>query len=226
MWVKICGTTNLEDAKLATELGADALGFVFAESKRQVTSAEVAAITPHLASHVERVGVFYSRDAREIASVVREAGLTAVQLHGGLDTDLAARLRDLFGDRLGLIQTLHWNIGGDNSSELADQLGRLRDTGLIDRVLIDSRLGQAAGGTGVSFDWEAARSVLEQSAGDLKVIVAGGLRPENVVDAICQLKPWGVDVVSGVEASPRKKAPAKLADFLRLARTAQSSRLP
>src|SRR5450631_152443 len=88
MWVKICGNTNLEDAALAAELGADAVGFVFAESKRQVTAAQVAAITPHLPEGVERVGVFYSRDVEEIAATVAEAGLTAVQLHGGLDEGL------------------------------------------------------------------------------------------------------------------------------------------
>ena len=78
MWIKICGNTNLEDASLAAQLGADALGFVFAASPRQVTPAQVAAITPHLPSHVERVGVFHSRDAGQIASIAHEAGLTTV----------------------------------------------------------------------------------------------------------------------------------------------------
>ena len=88
MWVKICGNTNLEDAALAAELGADAVGFVFAASKRQVTAAQVAAITMHLPEEVERIGVFDSHDAGEIAAVAQEAGLTAVQLHGGLDEKL------------------------------------------------------------------------------------------------------------------------------------------
>src|SRR6185369_8323927 len=114
MWVKICGNTNLEDALLAAELGADALGFVFAESKRQVTAAQVAMITPHLPAGIERVGVFYSRDAKEIASIVREAGLNAVQLHGGLDIELARELRDILGADAGLIQTLHWTVGADS----------------------------------------------------------------------------------------------------------------
>ena len=85
MWIKICGNTNLEDASLAAQLGADAIGFVFAASPRQVTPAQVAAITPHLPAHVERVGVFHSHDAGQIASIARDAGLTAVQLHGTLD---------------------------------------------------------------------------------------------------------------------------------------------
>ena len=221
MWVKICGNTNLEDAQLAADLGADALGFVFAESKRQVTATQVAAITPHLPANVERVGVFYSRDAKEIASIVCGAGLNAVQLHGGLDVDLAERLRDLLGDGVRLIPTLHWSVGSDSGAALGGELRKIVNAGATKRVLIDSRVGQAGGGTGVAFDWAAARAVLAENAGGLKVIVAGGLRPENVGEAICELKPWGVDVVSGVEASPGRKDPERLASFLRIAKAAQ-----
>jgi phosphoribosylanthranilate isomerase len=221
MWAKICGNTNLEDAQLAAKLGADALGFVFAESKRRVTAMQVAAITPHLPPGVERVGVFYSRDAKEIASIVREAGLDAVQMHGGFDPELAGRLRDLLGEAIGLIQTLHWKVGSENGAGLGQDLRRIASLGATKRVLIDSRVGQAGGGTGVAFDWTAAREVLAENAGDLKVIVAGGLRPENVGEAIHQLKPWGVDVVSGVEASAGQKDPERLAAFLRIAKDAQ-----
>jgi phosphoribosylanthranilate isomerase len=221
MWIKICGNTNLEDALLAAELGADALGFVFAESKRQVAAEEVARITPHLPRSVERVGVFYSHDAEEIARAVREAGLNAVQLHGGLDVELAGRLRDLLGPGIGLIQTLHWTFGADSGDGLGEGLRNVVGSGLMDRVLIDSRVGTAGGGTGVSFDWKAARAVLNKNAGGLRVIAAGGLRPENVADAIRELKPWGVDVVSGVESSPGQKHPEKLAAFLRIARSEQ-----
>lgn len=221
MWAKICGNTNLEDAQLAAELGADALGFVFAESKRRVTATQVAAITPHLPANVERVGVFYSRDAKEIASIVREAGLNAVQMHGGLDLELAGRLRDLLGEAIGLIQTLHWTVGSDNGAALGRDLRIIASLGTTQRVLIDSRVGQAGGGTGVAFDWTAARDVIAENAGDLKVIVAGGLRPENVGEAIRQLKPWGVDVVSGVEASAGQKDPERLAAFLRIAKAEQ-----
>jgi phosphoribosylanthranilate isomerase len=221
MWVKICGNTGLEDAQLAVELGADALGFVFAESKRHVTAAQVAAITPHLPPHVERVGVFSSCDAEEIAGIVREAALNAVQMHGGLDVELAARLRDLLGDGVGLIQGLHWAVGSDGAAKLDAQLQAVATAGSTDRVLLDSRVGQESGGTGVAFDWKAARSVLENSADDLRVIVAGGLRPENVAEAIKELKPWGVDVVTGVEGSPGRKDPQKLAAFLRIAKSAE-----
>jgi phosphoribosylanthranilate isomerase len=215
MWVKICGNTNLEDAQLAAELGSDALGFVFAESKRQVTAAQVARITPHLPAHVERVGVFYSRDAKEIASIVREAGLNAAQLHGGVDLELTAKLREILDDAFGLVQTLHWTIGTDSSAALGQQLRQIELAGTVNRVLIDSRVGQAGGGTGISFDWKAARSVIAENAGGLKVIVAGGLRPDNVGEAVRELSPWGV------EASAGRKDPQKLEEFLRIARVTQ-----
>jgi phosphoribosylanthranilate isomerase len=218
-WVKICGNTSLPDAQLAIEYGADALGFVFAESRRRVTPAHVATISPHLPQNVERVGVFYSRDAAEIASVVEQAGLTAAQLHGGLDLSLVEQLRHRLGKEFGLIQTLHWVIGTDSAQRLKEELREIAVSGLIDRVLVDSKVGSAGGGTGVSFDWKAARSVFEEAAPRLRIIAAGGLRPENVGEAIRELSPWGVDVASGVEAGPGEKDPEKLRAFLQAAKT-------
>lgn len=220
-WVKICGNTTLEDAQLAVELGADALGFIFAESKRRITPAQAAKIISTLPQRVERVGVVYSRDADEIGAIVHEAGLTAVQLHGGMDLALVNRLRERLGAKVDLIQTLHWVVGTDSSEKLRAELSEIHAAGTVNRVLIDSRVGAAGGGTGVSFDWEAARSLFEEAADKgLHIIVAGGLRPENVAEAIHQLKPWGVDVSSGVEASPGRKDPEKLAGFLRSAKGA------
>ena len=221
MWVKICGNTNLEDATLAAKLGADAVGFVFAASKRQVTSAQVAAITPHLPTHVERVGVFDSQDAEEIASIALSSGLTAVQLHCGIDEELAARLAKRFAGRVRIIQTLHWTVDAAAESPvawLAEQIERVARLGVADRVLIDSKVGAATGGTGVTFDWDAARSVFASAPSGLHLIVAGGLRPENVTEAIARLAPWGVDVSSGVEASPSRKDPMRMELFLRNAR--------
>jgi phosphoribosylanthranilate isomerase len=217
-WVKICGTTNVEDALLAVELGADALGFVFAKSKRRVTPSQVAAILPRLPKHVERIGVVYSRDAAEIAAIAEEAGLTGVQLHGGVDLPLVQELRKRLGEKVAMIQTLHWVVGTDSSQRVSEELREIAATKMIDRVLVDSRVGNAGGGTGISFDWKAARSVLHQSGKDLKIIVAGGLRPGNVAEAIQELRPWGVDVASGVEASPGRKDPDKLAAFLQITR--------
>jgi phosphoribosylanthranilate isomerase len=225
MWVKICGNTNLEDAALAAQLGADAVGFVFAASKRQVTAEQVAAITPHLPASVERVGVFHSRDAEEIARNASEAGLTAVQLHGGLDEPLIEVLVKRFADQVRIIQTLHWTVDAgspESAALLAGQIARVTAMGTVDRILIDSRVGPAGGGTGVAFDWAAAKSIFAATPGGASLIVAGGLRPENVAKAIAQLGPWGVDVSSGVEASPCRKSPKKLAQFIENARGTQT----
>ncbi|MEO6803338.1 MAG: phosphoribosylanthranilate isomerase [Granulicella sp.] len=220
MWIKICGNTNLEDAQAAAELGADAVGFVFAPSVRRVTAKDVARITPHLPENLERVGVFDSRYADEIAAAVREAGLNAVQLHGEWQPVLVERLNKTFEGRLKIIQTVHWQVDAEGSTPAAvrQQLRAMEAAAGFDRILIDSKVGQATGGTGVTFDWAAARTVVRDGAGRLKMIVAGGLRPENVAEAIRELNPWGVDVSSGVERAPGRKDAAKLATFIGNAR--------
>lgn len=225
MWIKICANTNLDDALMAAELGADAVGFVFAPSRRRVTAKDVAQITPRLPAKVERIGVFDSLYAEEIAAAVREAGLTAVQLHGGGELVLARRLNDLFEGKVGIIQTVHWAVdeGDESAKAVRRRLSAIEAGGTIERILLDSKVGQATGGTGVSFDWAAAREVLSSGSGRLKMIVAGGLRPDNVAEAITQLNPWGVDVASGVEKGPGRKDPRKLGEFIRNARAAKSA---
>ncbi|HEU5340000.1 phosphoribosylanthranilate isomerase [Edaphobacter sp.] len=226
MWIKICANTNLEDAQLDASLGADAVGFVFAPSKRRVAAEQVARITLHLPASVERVGVFDSHDAEEIVATARTASLNGVQLHGGVDHALAHRLRDVLGGEVAIIQTLHWQVdaGGASAEAVGRHLDEITREGIVNRVLIDSKMGTATGGTGVAFDWEKARATLAEHAGGLKLIVAGGLRPENVAEAIEQLAPWGVDVASGVEAEPGRKDPERLAAFIRNARQAGSGR--
>ena len=232
MWIKICGNTNLEDAQLAARLGADAIGFVFAPSRRQVTAAQAAAITPHLPAHVERVGVFSSRDAEQIEAIAIEAGLTTVQLHGGLDEALARKLDEKFKGSVRIIQTLHWPVGQPSphaptnpatdspAALLAVQIERIARLRLTDRILIDSKVGAAMGGTGIAFDWTAARTLFASATTGVNLIVAGGLTPQNVAQAIDRLKPWGVDVSSGIESSPGRKDPALLARFIQNARAA------
>lgn len=216
MWVKICANTNVEDALLAAELGADAVGFVFAPSARQVTAAQVAEITPYLPGGIEKVGVFPAWDAGEIVSAVREAGLTAVQLHGGFDPALVRRLHETFEGRVRIIQTVHWVVNGGESSEVevTGKLGEIARERAVDEVLVDSKVGAASGGTGVAFDWGAARNVFAAGADGMKLILAGGLNPENVAEAIRQLHPWGVDVASGVEAHPGRKDRVKMSQFI------------
>jgi phosphoribosylanthranilate isomerase len=222
MWIKICANTTLDDAQLAAQLGADAVGFVFAPSPRRVTPAEVARITPHLPKAIERIGVFPALEAEQIVQAARVAHLTAVQLHGRVNLDLLRRLHTLLRGRIKIIQTVHWTIdaGEATAAEVANQLRTLTATGLMDRILIDSKLGHSEGGTGMAFDWSAARAVLAEAGQGLKLIVAGGLRPQNVAQAIEGLEPWGVDVASGVESSPGRKSPERLAAFIASARKA------
>lgn len=221
MWVKICGTTNLEDAQLAVEAGADALGFVFAKSPREVTAERAGEIISGLGKDVEKIGVFVDADFDEIVSTVRTAGLTGVQIHGDIDGGLAARLRERFAEgsagleRLRILQVLHFGVGED---ALDERLNALRHSGAVDAVLVDSRTAQAQGGTGVSYDWQAARRSFLEAAAQLRMVVAGGLNPKNVREAIETLQPWGVDVVSGVEAAPGRKDPEKVRAFVKHAR--------
>ena len=223
MWIKICANTRLEDAVRAAELGADAVGFVFATSKRQVTIPQVAAITAALPQAVERIGVFDTRNAGEIVAAVSSAGLSGVQLHGGYDEALLSQLHQQLGNHISITQTLHWNVsaeGQNSADELASKLARIAELGFIQRVLVDSKVNGAGGGTGVSFDWSKAQPLFAQAQSNLSLILAGGLRPENVAEAIAQLHPWGVDVASGVEAEIGCKDPARIAQFIQRARAA------
>jgi phosphoribosylanthranilate isomerase len=119
-----------------------------------------------------------------------------------------------------VIQALNWQVDETAEAEAArlkEQMGRIAALGIADRVLIDSKVGAAAGGTGVAYEWARARAVFAAPAG-VRLIVAGGLKPENVAEAIRQLAPWGVDVSSGVEASEGRKDPERLARFIEDAR--------
>ncbi len=223
MWVKICANTNVADAVKAVELGADAVGFVFAPSKRQATAGQVRAITEQMPEGVERVGVFPSGEVEATVAAVREARLTTVQMHGGVDLEAAARLREQFGAEISLIHVVPWTIGADEASAVAvrAQLQALANSGLNDRVLIDAKSGGVSGGLGMSYDWARAQAVLREFP-QLRVIIAGGLRPENVVEAISTFHPYGVDVASGVEEAPGKKSLQKLAEFIENARRAEA----
>ncbi len=221
MWVKICANTCAEDALMAAELGADAVGFVFAPSKRQVTPAQIGPISAIMPGGVERVGVFATGSVEEIAAAVEEAGLTAVQLHGGMDLQFARRLARVLGPAIQIIQTLHWTVDEDVASEVVvrRQLEDIAEDGGGYRVLIDAKIGASnLGGTGRSFDWASARELIGSQA--LRMIVAGGLRPENVGEAIRTLRPWGVDVASGVEREPGRKDFEKVRRFIENARGA------
>jgi phosphoribosylanthranilate isomerase len=216
LWIKICGTTSLGDARLAAEAGADAVGFVFAPSPRRVTAKQVAEITPYLPAAVEKIGVFVDAPFEEIEATVRDSGLTGVQLHSSAGPELAAQLKDCFGDGLRVLRVVHFG------ADAAAQAASIDRDPNVDAVMVDSRTAAAVGGTGVAFDWPAARKTLFQNADARKLrrVAAGGLTPANVAQAIATLRPWGVDVVSGVEAAPGRKDAAKVRAFVANARAA------
>jgi phosphoribosylanthranilate isomerase len=225
LWVKICGNTSLADARLAVEAGADAVGFVFAPSPRQVTVAETAAICAGLPGEIEKIGVFVDAAAEEIFAAVREAGLTGVQLHFGAPAGLAAKVRAQLGAGLRILRVVHLSVGAglDGAAGVGAEIAALAGDAALGGVLVDSRTAAASGGTGVAFNWVAARDGIFGSQRGVKLIAAGGLTPANVAEAIETLRPWGVDVVSGVEAAPGRKDAAKLREFVAAARAAARS---
>jgi phosphoribosylanthranilate isomerase len=220
MWIKICGNTSLEDARFAAESGAHAVGFVFAPSPRQVEPKLVSKITQQLPAHLEKYGVFVDAGFDEIASTVAECGLTGVQIHRSSDESLPARLRQRFAHfprGISILRVMHYK---DHDPIFDQQLSELGRNEALDGVLVDSSTARAVGGTGTSFNWLQAQSSFLRAAPHLRLIAAGGLSPENVKQAIQILRPWGVDVVSGVESAPGKKDPAKVQAFIRSAQEA------
>lgn len=216
-WVKICGMTNLEDALLAAEAGADAVGFVFYEkSPRCVTVERVRDIVEKLPQSLEKIGVFVNETEERIRSVATDAALSTVQIYGsGSGVSASAReITDISPNTLKVILAMR-----------SDQLvpGKIVSGGLpgsiVHALLLDSGSGENPGGTGRKFDWGKDREYVRSlSALPVKIVVAGGLTPENVSEAVETFEPWGVDVVSGVEASQGKKDPEKVRAFVRAVR--------
>jgi len=207
-WIKICGTTSLDDALASIDAGADALGFVFAPSPRRIAPEAAREIIAQLPQEIEKVGVFVDEDPAVIRATVTRAGLTAVQLHGN---ESPAFVQNLFpGPRfLRVSKAVIVKPGFD--SQLSSFF---RPGDLADAILLDS-----GAGSGRAFDWKAARAALNGS--DAKIILAGGLNPGNVKAAILDVSPWGVDVVSGVEREPGRKDPGKLKAFVAAVREAE-----
>ncbi|HVP69604.1 MAG TPA: phosphoribosylanthranilate isomerase [Anaeromyxobacteraceae bacterium] len=199
--VKICGIRRLEDALLAVRLGADALGFNFwPESRRYVSPSAVAAIVERLPPFVTSVGVFVNQPEAELRAVAAESGVRVLQLHGDEPPDLCARLP------LPVVKA----IAVDQVRTLSRLLSYEVSAFLLDTP------SRGFGGSGVPFDWSLAEGVSEVAP----VILAGGLTPENVAEAIRAVRPYAVDVASGVESAPGEKDPAKLARFIAAARGA------
>lgn len=202
MFIKICGVTNEEDALLATALGTDAVGFVFAPSSRQIHPETARDIVRRLPREVVTVGVFRDERPERILEVVNRVGLHGVQLHGREPISEVRWVRE----RVPFV--IQGFAAGDPA--IAQTSG-----GPADVVLVDA----PNPGSGQVFDWSLAEGV----PGGVRLLLAGGLTPSNVGEAIRRVRPWGVDVSSGVEASPGRKDPVKLRVFIEAARDAATA---
>lgn len=201
VFVKICGVTNEEDALMAVALGADAIGFVFAPSTRQVTMGVVRDIVHRLPPETLTVGVFRDQSTRFVIDTVQAAGLRAAQLHGHETPADAAEIRPY-------VQALIVAFpAGDPGLAHVDDYG-------ADAILLDA----PAPGSGEVFDW----SLTEGAPLNRRLILAGGLTPENVTIGVAEVHPWGVDVSTGVETQgqPGRKDARKVQAFIRAAKAA------
>jgi phosphoribosylanthranilate isomerase len=199
VFIKICGITTEEDALLAVAMGADAIGFVFAPSPRQVSVKRVYDITRRLPPEILTVGVFRDEHPRRVVDLVHEAGVKAAQLHG----------HETAEDVLEVAQSVRWVIkavvAGSVDARRANEFN-------TDLILLDA----PAPGSGKVFDWHLAGEIPTGP----RVILAGGLTADNVGDAVEQVTPWGVDVSSGVESEPGKKDARAMRAFIAAARSA------
>jgi len=216
-WIKICGMTNLEDALVAVDAGADAVGFVFHEkSPRCVTVETAREIVGKLPESIEKVGVFVGGNSEGVAETIRQCGLTIAQIYPRKSQALNEFFRN-FPFRV--IPAI--SVGLIGQDEVVGFHLASSEREKVVAALIDSGNSERPGGTGEKFDWQRAAGLADQIG--LKLVLAGGLKVENVGDAIEILKPWGVDVASGVEAQPRKKDPEKVRAFGRAVREADKS---
>jgi len=219
IWVKICATTNLCDAQASLAAGADALGFIFAPSSRRIEIDQAAEIIVSLTDEIERIGVFVNETPGQVAEVAEQAGLTGVQLHGDEPAGEMQQYRQALGQRkiIKALQARELLTSPDNLNSY------LRSRQSIDAILLDAGSPSQRGGTGQTFDWIAAAPIVARVRAQMPVIIAGGLNPENVAEAIRLFAPWGVDVVSGVERETGRKDEAKLRSFVGAVRQTQAA---
>ncbi len=210
MRIKICGITNLDDALSAVEAGADMLGFNFYPKSPRCIKPEDCAVIIRLlrarGAHPTTVGVFVNAGTEEVRDRLDFCGLDLAQLHGDEPPEMLAE----FGERA------YKALRPATPADLEQALLRFPEKGTAPAVLVDAHSPDKYGGTGHKADWELARLV----ARSRPLLLAGGLDAENVAEAIRQVRPWGVDVASGVESAPGRKDPRKIAEFIQAARRA------
>jgi phosphoribosylanthranilate isomerase len=204
--VKICGITNWPDAKAACEAGANVLGFNFYEkSLRRVSTADAAQIRAKLPNEVQSAGVFVNAPAADIASLKAFVSFKIAQLHGDETPDMVSRVAAVAP----VVKALH--VGKDFAFSRFDMYAD------VFAFLLDAPHAGQYGGTGKTADWATA----ERAARSHRIILSGGLKVENVGEAIRAVRPYGVDVASGVEAKPGKKDHGRMAEFVQEVRRAE-----
>ena len=199
VFVKICGITSEADALLAVALGADAIGFVFAPSPRQIAPLAAADIVKRLPPEIVTLGVFRDETSQRVLEIVHAAHLHGAQLHGHESTETAFEVAN------GVRFSVKAVVAGSHSARVGDTYG-------VDALLVDG----PNPGSGEAYDWELLNEIPES----MRVILAGGLTPDSVSQAIMMARPWGVDVSSGVEKSPGVKDAVKMRHFIANARSA------
>ena len=204
--VKFCGMTRPQDAAIAAEIGASYIGVVFADGPRRITPKQASAILDAAAksSSVKRVGVFGTNDPGEIADVSEQVALDVVQLHADPTTAEVRSIRSRFRGEV-------WAAIRLSGSHIPAEAELLFDT--ADAIVLDARSEKRLGGTGQALPWSELAVDLARDRGSSAVVLAGGLRPDNVSSAIRTLAPDVVDVSSGVESSPGIKDPWLMREF-------------
>ncbi len=200
--VKICGITNLEDALAATELGADALGFVFAPSPRRIEVSEAGGIIAQLPPFVTTVGLFVNEARLRVRETLKRCRLNAVQFHG----DESPHVCEEFMPVVKVIKAFRIK-----DEESLKQIGQYS----VSACLFDAWVENKPGGTGKTFDWNLAAAAKDFG---LTLILSGGLNPDNVARAIKKVEPYAVDVSSGVESTPGKKDYKLMKEFIQTAK--------
>jgi phosphoribosylanthranilate isomerase len=203
--VKVCGLMRHDDAAVAARAGARWLGVILAPGFRRTVTADDARVILH-GLQARRVGVFVDADVLMLRSVAEAAGVDVLQLHGDEPPELAARMRAAGWEVWKAVRARH----ADDFSAAA-----ARYAGAVDALLVDGYSPGAHGGVGASFPWEAVAARLGELPAETRLIAAGGLRPDNVAEAVRILRPHAVDVSSGVESAPGRKDPQAVRDFVR-----------
>ncbi len=199
--VKICGMTRTEDIEAVNRFLPDYVGFVFAPSRRMVSPEKAAELISNLDKRIKKVGVFVNHSENEVKRIAEKCSLDVLQFHGNETSQYCSRFKHEI-----------WKALGINDTQSLDALKQY----CVDGILLDTVLNGVCGGTGQTFDW----SIAEEFSKEYRIILAGGLNQDNVIEAISKIKPFCVDVSSGVE-SKGIKDPAKIYEFIKAAKSGE-----